>query len=250
MTDTSPQKPENPWPNLVFNIVLPTLILMKLSPIPGAEGSPAYAIGPTWSVIIGLLLPIGYGVYDYLQKRRVNIFSVLGIFAVVLKGSVMLSKSNPSLIIWVETGVPLLLGVVCLATSRMKKPLIQRLLLNPQVIDHDKLEAGLEEQGNRTKVRPLMVQTSILYAGLMVISAILNFALAKRILQSDPKIDEVSAVQELGKLQGLQFPVIGLPLMVLSIALLVFVLRKLGKLAGIPAFHLMRGYEEALEEQS
>ncbi len=250
VTNSSPQKPENPWPNLVFNIVLPTLIMMKLSPIPGAEGSPAYAIGPTWAVILGLALPVGYGIYDYAKKRRVNFFSILGIVAVLLKGSVMLAKGNPALIIWVETGIPLLLGVICLATAWMKKPLIQRILLNPQVIDHEKLNAHLDDRGNQPKIRPLMVQTSVLYAGLMVISAILNFALATRILKADPKVDEVTAVQELGKLQGLQFPVIGLPLMILSIGLLVFVLHRLGKLAGIPALHLMRGYEEESDSEN
>ena len=31
VTDSNPQKPENPWPNLICNIVLPAVIMMKLS---------------------------------------------------------------------------------------------------------------------------------------------------------------------------------------------------------------------------
>tara|TARA_R110002096_G_scaffold147671_22_gene307811 strand:- start:5838 stop:6590 length:753 start_codon:yes stop_codon:yes gene_type:complete len=250
VTDTSPQKPENPWPNLVFNIVLPTLIMLKLSPIPGAEGSPFYAIGPTWAVVLALLFPIGFGIHDYLQKRKVNIFSVLGILLVLLKGTILLLKANTQLIVWIESGMPVLVGIVTLSTAWLKKPLIQRILLNPQVIDQPKLEMGLKENENTGRVRPLMVEVSVIYALLSVFVGFLNFALANHILQSDPKIDEVSAVQEYGKLQVLQFPVIGIPYMVLSIGLLVYTLRKLGKLSGIPALHLMHGYEEAIEEKA
>ena len=37
-------------------------------------------------MILGCALPIGYGVYDYLKKRKINFFSVLGLVAVLTKG--------------------------------------------------------------------------------------------------------------------------------------------------------------------
>ncbi len=241
--NASQQQPRNPWPNIIFCIILPVLILMKLSPVPGAEGSPPYAIGPKWAVLLGFSFPIGYAIYEFFKTRSISIVPILGIVAVILKGLTLLFKGDPSRIVWLETCIPLALGLVCLATAWMKKPLVQRLFFNPQIIDVDKLTNGLKSQGAEERVRPLMTRVSLIYVGIMAVSAVLNFVVSKRVLQTDPKVDEVAAVQEVGRLQWVQMLAIGLPLMILTIIPLVYALKRLGKLAGVPPLHLLQGYE-------
>ncbi|MEM8550649.1 MAG: MFS transporter, partial [Verrucomicrobiota bacterium] len=56
----APQR-ENPWFNLIFNLAAPILLLTK-----GADWLPF--LTPAQVLIIALLFPIGYFIYD-LQKR-------------------------------------------------------------------------------------------------------------------------------------------------------------------------------------
>ncbi len=130
----------------------------------------------------------------------------------------------------------------------MKKPLVQRLFFNPQIIDVERLTRGLRAQKTEDRVQPLMGRVSLIYAAIMAVSAFLNFVVSKRVLQTDPKVDEVAAVQEVGRLQWIQMLAIGLPLMILTIIPLVYALKRLGKLADVPPLHLLQGYEPEEDE--
>ena len=55
--------------NLIFNILVPTLILTKFSD----EGS----LGPQLSIVIALAFPLSFGTWDFIQTRRANVFSIL-----------------------------------------------------------------------------------------------------------------------------------------------------------------------------
>ena len=61
--------------NLLFNIIVPTLILTKLS-------SDAY-LGPRYSIVIALAFPLGFGIYDFVKTRRANAFAILGFISVL-----------------------------------------------------------------------------------------------------------------------------------------------------------------------
>src|SRR4051812_43520221 len=77
---TAPKK-ENMLINILMNIIIPTLILIKLS---GDTflGHP-WGLGPKWALIIALAFPIGYGIKDFLTYRKFNFFSALGIVSVL-----------------------------------------------------------------------------------------------------------------------------------------------------------------------
>jgi len=51
--------------NIALNILIPTLILTKLS----GEAH----LGPTMAVIVALAFPIGYGVYGFIRQKKVNL---------------------------------------------------------------------------------------------------------------------------------------------------------------------------------
>ena len=62
---------ENPFINLILNIVLPSFILIKLS---GAE-----YLGSVKSLILALSFPILYGIYGLIKNKKVNFFSIINI---------------------------------------------------------------------------------------------------------------------------------------------------------------------------
>ena len=58
-----PQKQESLLANLLINIVIPALILAKLS---GDEW-----LGTKWAIVVALAFPLLYGLRDFLQNGRV-----------------------------------------------------------------------------------------------------------------------------------------------------------------------------------
>ena len=102
----APKKKPGMLANLGFNIVLPTVILSKLS---GAN-----FFGPVWGVVIALAFPIGYGIYDYFRAHKPNFFSILGVISVLLTGSMSLLNLPPHYIAVKDAAVPGLLGLATL----------------------------------------------------------------------------------------------------------------------------------------
>ena len=49
-------------------------------------------LGPKWGLIVALVFPLGYGVYDFVRRRKTNFISVLGFVSVLLSGGLGLMK--------------------------------------------------------------------------------------------------------------------------------------------------------------
>ncbi len=222
-TEAIPPPRENVWLSLLFNLALPTVILMQLSP--------EDRLGPQWALVLGLAFPLGYGVYDYVKRREINLFSILGLVAVLAKGIFGLLEANAVWIACSEAALPLLFGIVILWSARWELPLIERFLLSPQLFDIHRINESLAERDQAGQLRPLMVRTSQLYAITMLVSAALNFFLARAILKAEPGTE--AFVAELGKLTGLQFPVIALPIMVMTVGIFWWVIRRLNQMTGL-----------------
>ncbi len=75
-------KRENMLVNLAFNILLPSLILAKLS-------GDAW-LGPVWSLVVALAFPLGYGIWDFAQRRQANFVSVIGFVSTLAPGGLAL----------------------------------------------------------------------------------------------------------------------------------------------------------------
>lgn len=228
---------ENLWLNLIFNVFLPAMILTQLSP--------EKRLGPTWALVAACVLPVGYGIYDYFARNEINFFSVLGLVAVLVKGTFGLFKLDPIFFAISEATMPLLFGAALALTARWDPPLVERFLLSPQMLDADKVRRKLAVKGNADKLRPLMVQTTLAYAGTMVVSSALNFGLATWVLKTKPQENFEKYVDEIGRFTGLQYPVIAIPMMILTVGLLFLVMKRLSDLTGEPAHHFLPGGEEA-----
>jgi hypothetical protein len=213
----APAKKENLLINLVFNILIPTLVLSKLSK--------DTLLGPVVGLVVALAFPLGYGVWDFFERRKTNFVSIIGFVSVLLTGGLGLMQVGGMGFAIKEAAVPMVIGMAVLFSLKSKTPLVRSMLYNEQVIDVERVDAVLAEKGNRRQFDRLMLEASWLLAGSFLVSAALNFGLARYLLKSPAGTAEFNA--ELGKMHFLSWPVIVIP----SMAMMMFALWRL--LTGI-----------------
>ena len=222
MSPPAPKR-ENLLLNLACNLAIPTFVLMKLSGDP--QGAKVWGIiprlGPQWGMIVALAFPLGYGLYDLVRRKKTNLFSIIGIVSVLLTGTLNQMKADAFWFAVKEAAVPTIFGVAVLATMRTKRPLVRELLWNDQIIDTAKIDAVLTQRGQHAAFDRLLLRANYGLALSFLLSAVLNFGLARYLLKSPPGTAEFNA--ELGKMNGLSLPVIMLP----STAVTMFVFWKL-----------------------
>ena len=208
--------------NLAFNIVIPVLILSKLS----GEDS----LGPSLSIVFALAFPISYGLWDLRQSGKVNPFSVLGVVSVFLTGGISLLQLDPKYIAIKEAAIPAIIGIAVLMTQRTRFPLVKTLILNAQLVRVDALYAALERSGKTGLFERRLGQASLIVAGSFFLSSVLNYVLAKIILVSPPGTSEFS--EELGRMTALSYPVIAIPSMIILMLAIWYVFSQIKKLTG------------------
>jgi hypothetical protein len=172
-------------------------------------------------LVVALAFPLGYGVWDYLERRKTNFISILGFASVLLTGGLGLLQVGGMGFAIKEAAVPSVIGLAVLISLRTKTPLVRSLLYNEQVIDVERVDAALAEKGSRNDFDRLLVNSSYLLATSFIVSAALNFTLARYLLKSPPGTAEFNA--ELGKMHLLSWPVIVVP----SMAMMIFALWRL-----------------------
>jgi hypothetical protein len=226
-------KRENLFLNLICNLAIPTLVLMKLSGDPA--GPKLWGViprlGPQWGMIVALIFPLGYGVYDLIRRKKTNLFSIIGIVSVVLTGTLNQMKADAFWFAVKEAAVPTVFGIAVLLSMRTKRPLVRELLWNDQVIDTAKVDAVLAERGHRTDFERLLARANYGLALSFLLSAVLNFALARYLLKSPPGTAEFNA--ELGKMNGLSLPVITIPSMAVTMYVFWKLMSGLTQLTGM-----------------
>ena len=217
------QKPGNMLANIGFNIVIPTLILTKLS---GDD-----YLGPLYAIVVALAFPIGFGLREYTQTHKTNFFSLLGIFSVVMTGGMSLLQLDPQYIAIKEAAIPAIFGLATLFSIRTKYPLVRTFLFNEQVLQIHKVKEALEQHQAEQTFEQKLTMASYMVAGSFFMSSVLNYVLAKIILVSEP--GTTAFTEELGKMTALSFPVIAVPSTLVLMATLFYLLHHIQKLTHL-----------------
>lgn len=200
--------------NVLFNIVIPSMLLMKGKTWLGWE--------PATGLLVALLFPCIYFVYDLRTRGKRNFISIIGFVSILITGGVGLLQLDKDWIAIKEAAVPLLFGIAVLVSLKTKYPLVRTFLYNPEIFDVPLIEAELEKRNARSNFERLLVRCTMLLAFSFLLSAILNFTLASIIVQSESGTDAFN--EELGRLMWWSWPVIVVPTMIVTIyALLVLV---------------------------
>ena len=204
-------KNENPFVSLTINIILPYLILTKGAKYLGEHG-------PYLALIIALILPIGYGLYDYITSKNTNYISIFGVLNTLFTGGFALFQLKGIWFVVKEAAFPFAIGLFVLYTTKTSKPLIKSLLCNEALMDVNTVNQVIEENGNTKKFKELIKSSNLLFAVSFFLSALLNFIVASLIFIG---VDEgLSAAQhtqvlneQIAKMTWMGYVVIALPLM-------------------------------------
>ncbi|BFM20420.1 VC0807 family protein [Gilvimarinus japonicus] len=219
----NPKKRESLLGNILLNIVIPTLILTKLS---GDE-----YLGTRWALVVALAFPLAYGLRDFLVRREFNVFSALGAISILLTGGISLLKLDPQYIAIKEAAIPGLIGLATLLSMKTRFPLVKTFLYNDKVLKVDLIASRLEQHQNTAKFSQALRNASYLVALSFFLSSFLNYALAKWLLVSEP--GTVAFNEELGKMTALSFPVIALPATIVMAVALMYLFKRIKQLTQL-----------------
>ena len=215
-----PKRKENPWLNLVFNAVLPGILLSFLSK--------PERLGPMLALLVAVSLPLVYGIYDLIRRRQWNTFSFIGLAGVLLTGGIEFLKVDPFWFAVKEAIVPMVIGLAIPLTLGTRTPLVRTLLYNDQVLNTDKIAAALDARQNQAAFDQLLWRSSWLLATSFVISGAMNFALARWLITAPANTPE--RMEQLGRLHWWNWPIIFVP----SVGMMMWVLfRMLKTLEGL-----------------
>lgn len=211
--------------DLVITIIIPLVILTRLSDTFGARGALAVAVA----------LPVGWGVWDLVRQRRINIYAVVGVVSIVLTGGIGLLQLDPRWLAVKEAAVPLALGVAVVASHRTRWSLARGLF---EAILNGETLASLGSLPEREMYERRLTRATYLFAASFFVSAVLNFMLARLLVRSDPGTAAFNA--ELGRLTAVSYPVIVVPSMLLLLAAAVYFLTGVAAITGRRVEELVR----------
>jgi len=209
--------------NIALNILIPTLILTKLS----GEAH----LGPTMAVIVALAFPIGYGVYGFIRQKKVNLLSGLGVVSVLLTGGISLLELDPKYIAIKEAAIPALIGVATLISTYTKYPLVKVFLYNDTVLNTQKISTQLDARQTASQFETTLVYASYMVAASFFVSAVLNYVLAKVIVVSQPGTEAFAT--ELGKMTAYSYVVIMIPSVAVMCAAMFYLFKRITALTGL-----------------
>jgi hypothetical protein len=209
--------------NLLFNIIIPTLILTKLS---GED-----YLGTKLAIVVALAFPIAYGVRDFTRTGKMNFFSALGVISICLTGGMSLLELDPKYIAIKEAAIPGCFGLATLISLKTRYPLVKTFLYNDKILQVDKVAEALKHHGTEAAFDKALVNASYLIALSFLVSSILNYVLAKVLLVSPPGTEAFNA--ELGKMTALSFPVIAVPATLVMMGALFYLFKQIQKLTHL-----------------
>jgi hypothetical protein len=233
-------KEENPLINIIVNVLLPTIILSKLS----KEGDAAYQLGPTLAMVVALALPLGYGLWHWLKHKQLNIFSMVGLGAILLTGLITIflwkspeAKPHVALIFGLKEAIqPLILGSLFLITRHSSSPLFRTFIYNDSIFDVKRIEQSVAEKSLISEYEGLIWKCTLLFFCSFCVSAVLNLGLSFYFLgdleASNPEWRTVYN-EQVGRITFWGFLVIGAPLMVVAFYILYTMVNGLEKLTGL-----------------
>ncbi|MDJ0777953.1 MAG: VC0807 family protein [Gammaproteobacteria bacterium] len=217
------QRKPRPLFDLLFGILLPSLILMKFSG-PEDLGAPA-------ALVLALVFPISLGLYELIRFGATNWIAVLGLVSVLLTGGIGLLELDARWLAVKEAAIPALIGIAILVAARLGYPLVGKLIYNPMVLDTDRISRVLRERGYEELFELRLRNATYLVSATFFFSAVMNYLLATWIVTSPAGTTAFN--EELGQLTLVSYPVIALPSMIMMLVIFYFLWRTISGLTGL-----------------
>lgn len=212
-----------PFIDLLVSILIPSVVLMKLS----NESS----LGASGALIIALAFPLTWGLFEFLKYKKINFMALLGLISTLLTGGIGLLALDTQWLAIKEAAISGLIGIAVLLSTYSRYPLIRTLLYNPAVIDIEKITQKLVENDNTEAFEARLLTATYMLSGTFFFSSGMNYALAKWIVVSPT--GSVAFNEELGQLTLLSYPVIAIPSMLMMMMIFYYLWRTISSLTGL-----------------
>ncbi len=125
MTDTIKS---NPFFEPLITLVVPALILMKLSDPERLGAIPA--------LLLALAFPLVWGMRDLIRSRKLNLFAVLGLVSVGLTGGIGLLQLDNQWLAVKEAAIPGVIGLAVIVSGHTRYSADSRPAVEPEADRH------------------------------------------------------------------------------------------------------------------
>jgi hypothetical protein len=218
---------ENPILSLCCNILIPVIILKNgnkwinkiLIKYHGEEWFYENSMIVDISSIvffIALICPVIYFFYDLLNRKNINLISILGFINIVLTGGIGIFGGKFGLsknwFIFKEGMLPIIIGLVLIIMSKYRQSTFNNILLNEVLFDKDKIRISIKKD-MQYEFEYIVRKAGYYLIGGFFISSIIQFTLASLIVVSSPS--ESSFIKEVSTMTWLSYIVVLLPTMLI-----------------------------------
>jgi hypothetical protein len=156
---------------VIFGILLPVLILNKGS----------HYTTPLIALLVALCFPIGLGIFEFVKHKKTSFISLLGLLNILVTGTLAVLNLGGIWFSIKEAAFPLLIGAFVFISSFTKSPFFGSLILNPAIMDIEKVQGRISEKNNHLDFAKLLKNCNFVVSGSFLISALLNFIIAKEV---------------------------------------------------------------------
>ncbi|MGR5129365.1 VC0807 family protein [Photobacterium swingsii] len=224
------EKKSNPFLEIVFNVVVPSGILMKLS---GEEH-----LGSVGALVIALAFPLAFGGYELVRFRKFNFISLLGFVSVLLTGGIGLLELDTKWLAVKEALIPGLIGVGVFISTFTKFPVVKKMIFNDTVLNLTEINQRLIQNGQQADFERCLMNSNYLFASTFVFSSIMNYVLATWIVTSPAGTAAFN--EELGRMTLLSYPMIAIPSMIMMMGIFYFVWRQIRSMTQLEAVQIFK----------
>lgn len=223
----TPKNKENPILSLFCNILIPVIILKNgnkwinkiLIQYHGEESFYENSMIVDISSIvffIALICPVIYFFYDLLNRKNINLISILGFINILLTGGIGIFGAKFGLsknwFIFKEGMLPIIIGLVLFLMSKYRQSSFNNILLNEVLFDNDKIRISIKED-MQYEFEYIVRKAGYYLIGGFFISSIIQFILAYLIVVSNP--GESSFNKEVSTMTWVSYIAVLLPTMLI-----------------------------------
>ena len=208
---------------LIICVIIPTVVLKYLS----SDDN----LGPVYALIFGLSFPLLFGVYQFIKEKKFGFIPALGFISILLTSGIGLLELDPKYIAIKEMSIPLLIAIGTIVSLKTKYPLVKTFIYNDKILQVEKVSQALEEGHNQAAFEQVLQKATYILASSFLLSAFLNYALAKYIVKSPSGTAAFN--DELGTMNLLSYPVITIPCVIVMVYAMMYLFKHIKRLTGL-----------------
>jgi len=208
---------------LAICVILPTVILKYLS---GED-----RLGPIYALVFGLSLPLLFGVFQFVKEKRFGFIPALGFISILLTSGIGLLGLDAKYIAIKEASIPLIIAIGTIISLKTPYPLVKTFIYNDKILQIDKVDDALAKTKSQSAFEQVLKTATYILASSFLLSACLNYALAKYIVVSPSGTAEFN--DELGTMNLLSYPVITIPCVIVMVYAMLYLFKHIKRLTGL-----------------